>query len=422
MVEREEHSGIRFSHNSSYTVRFTGSILKSQNFILAFLSTPIIGYLFLRDVIVEWELAQIIYSLINLCFVIIYFSLSPKVILSRVLVSFFVLMFISFTIGLFNLMYSGQLIPFLVSFNGALQLLVGLWWGSQRNVKLVSVLHVAWIVFFIFAFAEVGNRLTTGNGLSSTLFNSSQVFLLIYIFFGIAERRFLNSAFFLVFCYAILTFFSYFLDMDFAREQYKVIVYIVSSFLMVFSFKFFRRLFSPRFSFLIFIFMVLLVIYLFNTLGGLASELPVSREGSLYYRISIFEHIIDKYVEALPWSIFGFGTGASAYSIPSLLGYSSHSGISDMILEFGFLSVLFLVFSYPLKSDFSRKCWVGIWLFWLSVNLLNNSFVPSSMFQYHTGLTFLGFILAYINRRQYAIYLGLSEFLRRRVFRKKFRF
>jgi len=190
MVEREEHSGIRFSHNSSYTVRFTGSILKSQNFILAFLSTPIIGYLFLRDVIVEWELAQIIYSLINLCFVIIYFSLSPKVILSRVLVSFFVLMFISFTIGLFNLMYSGQLIPFLVSFNGALQLLVGLWWGSQRNVKLVSVLHVAWIVFFIFAFAEVGNRLTTGNGLSSTLFNSSQVFLLIYIFFGIAERRF----------------------------------------------------------------------------------------------------------------------------------------------------------------------------------------------------------------------------------------
>ena len=35
MVEREEHSGIRFSHNSSYTVRFTGSILKSQNFILA---------------------------------------------------------------------------------------------------------------------------------------------------------------------------------------------------------------------------------------------------------------------------------------------------------------------------------------------------------------------------------------------------
>jgi hypothetical protein len=82
MVEREEHSGIRFSHNSSYTVRFTGSILKSQNFILAFLSTPIIGYLFLRDVIVEWELAQIIYSLINLCFVIIYFSLSPKVILS----------------------------------------------------------------------------------------------------------------------------------------------------------------------------------------------------------------------------------------------------------------------------------------------------------------------------------------------------
>jgi len=393
---------------------------QSQSLILAFLTIPATFYLFIRGWLGE-ELAQVTYSLINFFLLTLYFILNPKAVFSRVLVSFFVLILISLSLGCFNVMQDARLAPFLVSFNGALQLLVGLWWGSQRNVKLESILHVAWIVVLILVFAEVGNRLTAGNGLASMLFNNSHVFLLIYVFFGFVERRFLNSASLIVFCYMVLTGFSYYLDSAFAREQYKVIVYIFSALILVFSFKFLRGFISSRFTFLVFLFMVLLIIYLFDILGSLASDLPVSREGSLYYRISVFEHIIDRFLAAIPWSLAGFGTGSSAYSIPGLLGLSSHSGISDMILEFGLLSVLFLVFSYPLRSDFSRNCWLGIWLFWFSVNLLNNSLVPSALFEYQTGLTFFGFILAYINRGQYAVYLGLSEFSCRRVFRKKVR-
>jgi|GEM_PF-7079954 len=374
-------------------------LLTLKPWMLSFISMPGISYLLLRDVFGSAILAQLSFALLNFIVVCLFLTLSPIIRYKTRFKYYLLIVTFSFLVGLVPIYGGSDPTALIVSFSGWLTFLLGYSLNLQKEQYMDVLLLLAKISIGIFVIADFGNRVLVGNGLASTLFNNTHIFLTLYIFASYVTRSMLNKMVPVVLIYLSFLALSYWLDSDFAREQYKVLIYITLAFLLTIFGVYFRKLIPAASAPLFLIFFCILIGICLMQFSDLAKLLPVSREGSLLYRYKVFIAILQALFSDLPWSIFGYGLGASNWAGgDDLLNLGSHSGVSDLLLEFGVLSIFIVYISYP-SRNIDRKLWLLIWVYWFAINFLNNSFVASAMFEYQMGLLIFGIILGFLGHK-----------------------